>query len=737
MVLGSRLASLAGLGLLVTGISAAVLPRSQQPCPHYEPEGELLDEYIVEFHNDHTLEDHFKTIGKDLRHEPDVHRFGYLDMLHMYRAALSEEFVHNFVRYDPGVKSVERSVTVDLAHSINDTEVAEPVELESQGLAKRFVPKWAFDERKGPHHLQQLAAGNKISLSNQDEKYKVLHGAGEGVDVYVLDSGIRITHKFFGGRASHFSQSLGHSPYTLSDSPLDDTDGHGTHVAGLVGASYAGVAPWSNLVSVKVGCYQGGCKGHTGGIVEAINAVTKRHNENKANKPDKWKGSVINMSFVATAKSNVLNKAIDRAYDAGIPFAVAGGNKPADDKTKATGTLCESQNTICVGGVDKDYNKGWFSRDGKFIDIWAPGSEIVSLALDGRTMMRTGSSMSSGQVAGIMALIVGYEGISDNARLVYDRLKANQLSGVVGKLSNPWFFGEKENNFFAQTGAGSRNVNEQPYTGPSKDLDRLIAPIDVFRKRQESELQVDVGNGQAIKFPESDFWKTTEVIDENPNDDIAAVAVQEFKLDTSNPGVDTEPAQAEFEDDSAPEEEPSSDSPSDSPIEQDTVNGKPVCQGNQVFGDCVAGKLPNRGDFAGQYGPVCVKADGEQGSKPRLNEQELNKAAATYCQNLIDKRWLFKEGAPNPSPMVATGVAENGASMALSIMYHKPGCPEDKSMSENDFGNMKLEDCVTYLSQSFSVTCGIGATWANYNKDFQVMGGVLAKDCLMWTVYGQ
>ncbi|KAM0202422.1 hypothetical protein ACHAPA_006969 [Fusarium lateritium] len=336
-----------------------------------------------------------------------------------------------------------------------------------------------------------------------------------------------------------------------------------------------------------------------------------------------------------------------------------------------------------------------------------------------------------------MALIVGYEGISDNARLVYDRVKANQLSGVVGKLSNPWFLGEKENNFFAQTGAGSRNVNEQPYTGTSKDLDRWMASVGVFRKRQDSELQVDVGDGQAIKFPESDFWKTTEIIDENANDEIAAVAVQEFKLDTSNPGADAEPAaQAEF-DDSAPEEDPSSDNPSDSPIEEDTINGKPVCDVNQVWGDCVTGKLPNRGDFAGQYGPVCMEADGEEGSKPRLNEQELNKAAATYCQNLIDKRWLFKEGAPTASPMVVPGVAENGAAMTLSIMYHKPGCPEDKSMSENDFGNMKVEDCVSFLSQSFSVTCNIGESWAKYNKDFQVMGGVLAKDCLMWSVYGQ
>ncbi|GKU09764.1 hypothetical protein FLAG1_06373 [Fusarium langsethiae] len=201
--------------------------------------------------------------------------------------------------------------------------------------------------------------------------------------------------------------------------------------------------------------------------------------------------------------------------------------------------------------------------------------------------------------------------------------------------------------------------------------------IDVFRKRQDSELQVDVGDGQAIKFSESDFWKTTEIIDEGANDEIAAVAVQEFKLDTINLGVDAEPAQAEFEDDAVPKEDSSSDNPSDSPIEEETVNSKPVCQGKQVTGDCVAGKLPNRGDFAGQYGPICMKADGEEGSRPRLNEQELNKAATTYCQG------------------------------------------------------MKLEDCVTLLSQSFSLTCDIGESWANYNNGLEVMSGVLAKDYLM------
>lgn len=367
MICGNRLAS---LGLLATGIAAAVLPRAQQPCPHYEPEGELQDEYLVEFHDHHDLEDHFSVIGKDLRHDPGTHRFKHLDMLNMYRAVLTEEFVHNFIRYDPGVKFVERSVVVHLSPSANDTQSEDALEHEGRGISKRYVPKWAVDQRTGPHHLQQLAAGEKITVDGSNKQYKVLHGAGEGVDIYVLDSGIKINHLFFGPRASHFSQGLGHTPYTTVDQPLDDSDGHGTHVAGLAGGSFSGVAPWSNLISVKVGCYSGGCKGGTAGITDAINDITKKHNEKKANKPEGWRGSVINMSFVVTSKNSRLNKAIDKAYDAGIPIAVAAGNKKPEDDTKATGTLCESQNTICVGAVEKDYSKSTVCHAHKLPKTW-------------------------------------------------------------------------------------------------------------------------------------------------------------------------------------------------------------------------------------------------------------------------------------------------------------------------------------------------------------------------------
>lgn len=68
--------------------------------------------------------------------------------------------------------------------------------------------------------------------------------AGEGVDVYVLDTGIQTTHTEFGGRAV-----WGHAAFGLAK---NDKHGHGTHVAGIVGSSQFGVAKKSKIIAVKV-----------------------------------------------------------------------------------------------------------------------------------------------------------------------------------------------------------------------------------------------------------------------------------------------------------------------------------------------------------------------------------------------------------------------------------------------------------------------------------------------------
>ncbi|KAM7205939.1 Peptidase S8/S53 domain containing protein [Rhypophila sp. PSN 637] len=731
------------------GLSAAVLPRAHRPCPHVEPEGEAVDEYIVELHDHHSLEDHFHNIGTDLRVE-GTDLFRYLEVLHAYRARLTPEIVHNTVRFDPGVRSVERGVVLKTSHTggdavyqdvLSDGQLSNTtaVEDEDHGVLSKRKVQWEKVSRVSGHHMQQLTAGEKITLDGKDHKVDMLAGAGRGVDIYILDSGINTIHKCFGGRASHFAQPYTH--YTSQTKTARDEEGHGTHVAGIAGGYKFGAAQWANLVSVKVACKDPRfCVGHTTGLVEAINDVAKRHREKKKDRPAGWKGSVINLSLALETKSNALNRAIDRAYDAGIPIAVAAGNKMESQSTRATGTLCESQNTICVGGVEKNYDKGWFSRGGRHVDIWAPGEQILSAALGHpvATGLRTGTSMATPMVAGIMATIVGYESISDDARLVYDRVRANQLPNIVNKLKNPWFFGEKEQNFFAQTGIKTvllRQIANQPYIGPGHDasdlIDHAVDPLGIYYKlkprllslfRRRPQPQND-DNDEFKPRPLEPGYKNTEVTDPDPNDDtIGAVYSQEeiTPLDTSAPEIQPfTDDMASFDADEPPEEQP-------------LINGKPICNGNQVQVDCVGGALPPVSDYSGMQGPVCAK------SGPRLNRDKLTMSATLYCRSLcLDDKVVLKEGGNTPQPAILAGEAENGGAMVLSVMYYKGSCPKDKSSSELDFGKMGVEKCVENLVGAVKQVCQQDRTWQGFNKDFEVLGGVWATGCGMFSVFGQ
>lgn len=97
--------SLLKLLVLTTQVSGLVLPRAEQPSPHNEPPADSTDEYIVDLHDHHTFDSHFDHIGRDLSNVTDV--FHSLGALHLYRAALTEDFVRNIIRYHSHVHSVK------------------------------------------------------------------------------------------------------------------------------------------------------------------------------------------------------------------------------------------------------------------------------------------------------------------------------------------------------------------------------------------------------------------------------------------------------------------------------------------------------------------------------------------------------------------------------------------------------------------------------------------------------
>jgi len=206
---------------------------------------------------------------------------------------------------------------------------------------------------------------------------------GEGVKVAIIDTGI----------ASHpdlvVSGGVSTVDYTTS---YEDDQGHGTHVAGIIGAKNngigtVGVAPDANLFAVKALDNTG--SGYLSDIIEGIDWSV-------VNKMD-----IINMSLGTSTASTALEKAVNNAYTKGVVVVAAAGNS-----AKATVDYpARYSGVIAVSAVDSALKQATFSSYGKEISITAPGVDITSTYLNGGTATMSGTSMATPYVVGTLALI--------------------------------------------------------------------------------------------------------------------------------------------------------------------------------------------------------------------------------------------------------------------------------------------------------------------------------------------
>ncbi len=217
-----------------------------------------------------------------------------------------------------------------------------------------------------------------------DQRYTYPDKAGEGVTAYVIDTGVRISHSDFGGRAFNGYDAID------NDNVAQDGHGHGTHVAGTVAGTAHGVAKKAKIVGVRVLNNQG--SGTTAQVVAGIDWVTAN-----AVKP-----AVANMSLGGGADA-VLDAAVQRSIAAGITYAVAAGNESTNANTKSPARVAEA---ITVGSTTNTDARSSFSNFGAVVDIFAPGSSITSTwsTSDTATNTISGTSMASPHVAGAAAI---------------------------------------------------------------------------------------------------------------------------------------------------------------------------------------------------------------------------------------------------------------------------------------------------------------------------------------------
>jgi subtilisin family serine protease len=229
--------------------------------------------------------------------------------------------------------------------------------------------------------------------------YYYSDSAGKDVLIYVVDTGIRLSHDDFGGRAIWGANFI-------ASSPDSDQDGHGTHVAGIIAGRTYGVAKKATVVAVKVLDATG--SGSMSGLLQGLNwAVADAKQRGVAGK------AVINMSL-SGAYTQSVNDAVKAATDAGITVVAAAGNKDEDVSGWSPGS---AETAIAVGAIDMDDQRANFSNWGAGVDIFAPGVRIPSAynGSDSDTAFLSGTSMASPHVSGLAAYFIAREGLSGGA----------------------------------------------------------------------------------------------------------------------------------------------------------------------------------------------------------------------------------------------------------------------------------------------------------------------------------
>ncbi|MFE4700995.1 S8 family peptidase [Streptomyces sp. NPDC056738] len=244
-----------------------------------------------------------------------------------------------------------------------------------------------------------------------DRRYTAPGSAGSGVTVYVIDTGVRVTHRDFGGRASYGWD------FVDGDGTAQDGNGHGTHVAGTVAGAGYGVAKKARIVAVRVLDDRGA--GSTAQVIAGIDWVT-RH----ARKP-----AVANLSLGGPANAQ-LDAAVRNSIASGVTYTVAAGNSGLPASLCSPARVAEA---LTVGATDRTDARARFSNSGPSLDLFAPGVDITSTSYTGDRAKATysGTSMASPHAAGAAALY-----LADHPRAAPAQVaKALVRRAVPGKVS--------------------------------------------------------------------------------------------------------------------------------------------------------------------------------------------------------------------------------------------------------------------------------------------------------------
>ena len=309
----------------------------------------ISGEYIVVFKAGTAGQGVVRTVEQARGNGASVH-FVYTTALTGFAASLPEQALNGLV-HNPNVEYIE----VDQTVTIDGTQTP---------------ATWGLD-RIDQHSLP---------LNNT----YTYNSTGAGVNAYIIDTGIQVSHNEFGGRASVAFDSVGDGRNGV------DCNGHGTHVAGTVGGATYGVAKNVSLYAVRVLNCSG--SGTTSGVIAGVDWVAGNH----------VAPAVANMSLGGGA-STALDTAVNNSINAGVTYAIAAGNSKRDACKFSPARVPAA---LTVGATTSSDARASYSNFGPCLDLFAPGSSITSAWIGNNSATNTisGTSMATPHVAGVAAL---------------------------------------------------------------------------------------------------------------------------------------------------------------------------------------------------------------------------------------------------------------------------------------------------------------------------------------------
>jgi subtilisin family serine protease len=320
------------------------------------------------------------------------------------RAAALNAFEARFERFAADVHAVAKS-PVRITHTYDRVFSGASLTVAPQDIAA--IAQLSYVSNISIDGTVHALLDESVAKVKANQVWTTYGTRGRGVVVAVLDTGIDYNHPALGGAFGPRARVIGGYDFVNKDGDPMDDNGHGTHVAGIIGANgdgLTGVAPEVSFLAYKV--LSAGGSGSDSNIIAAIDRlVDPDQNGDPSDHAD-----VVNMSLGGPGgEDSPLSRAVNTATEAGVVFSIAAGNSGGYFNVGSPGNASAA---ITVGASDLSDNLAIFSSGGPTAtsllikpEVLAPGVDISSANLGGGAIVHSGTSMAAPHVAGVAALL--------------------------------------------------------------------------------------------------------------------------------------------------------------------------------------------------------------------------------------------------------------------------------------------------------------------------------------------